>query len=249
MIALSVNINKVALIRNSRPGNNPDLVDYALRCIQVGAQGITVHPRPDQRHIRAQDCLALKQAIDVEFNIEGNPFAGYTVSNRADVNDYPGFMEIVRQTLPEQCTLVPDSNNQLTSDHGFDLKKGCNGLQDIITELKGLGCRVSLFMGTDHEQLELAQQIGADRVEFYTGPYAESENLAASFLLYKKAAEHALAQGLEINAGHDLNLHNLPTFSKLPGLKEVSIGHALTVDALHLGLELTMQKYLEALKA
>lgn len=248
MIALSVNINKVALIRNSRPGNNPDLVQYALSCIEAGAHGITVHPRPDQRHIRAEDCLALKQAIDVEFNIEGNPFADFTASTRKDVSDYPGFMSIVRQSRPEQCTLVPDNNSQLTSDHGFDLKQNCNALQDVISELKSMNCRVSLFMGTEHDQLALASQIGADRVEFYTGPYAEAVNRQESFLTYKHAAEYALTQGLEINAGHDLNLDNLPLFSGLPGLKEVSIGHALTVDALQLGLDRCIKRYIEALR-
>ncbi len=246
MIALSVNINKIALIRNSRPGNNPDLVEYALKCIELGANGITVHPRPDQRHIRAQDCYDLKQAItNVELNIEGNPFAEFMVSDRDDTSDYPGFMALVRDIKPEQCTLVPDSNAQLTSDHGFDLKQDNNALVDIIDELKALGCRVSLFMDTDTEQLALAKQIGADRVEFYTGPYAASKDLKTSFNTYQKAAEYALSIGLGINAGHDLNLDNLPLFSQLPGLAEVSIGHAITVDALHLGLEKTLAAYLQ----
>ena len=206
-----------------------------------------MHPRPDQRHIRAQDCLRLKNAIDVEFNIEGNPFAGFMPSNRDDVCDYPGFMDIVKASHPAQCTLVPDNNSQLTSDHGFDLKHDSNALQDVISELKKLNCRISLFMDTDHEQLTLAKEIGADRVEFYTGPYADAKDQAQSFSTYKAAAEHALSEGLEINAGHDLNLDNLPLFSQLPGLKEVSIGHAITVDALHYGLNNTIQRYLNCL--
>ncbi len=245
MIALSVNINKIALIRNSRPGDNPNLLDYAQQCVDYGAHGITVHPRPDQRHIRAQDCAILKNALDVEFNIEGNPFAGFLSSNREDVTDYPGFMEIVRDVIPHQCTLVPDGEQQLTSDHGFDLKTDTNALQDIIEEIKSLGIRVSLFMDADCEQITLAKQIGADRIELYTGPYAESSDQQTIFLEYKKAAELALGLGLEINAGHDLNLDNLPLFSQLPGLKEVSIGHAITIDAIHYGLEETIKRYLK----
>lgn len=247
MIALSVNINKIALIRNSREGNNPDIIDYAKRCVAYGAQGITVHPRPDQRHIRAQDCLALKNALDVEFNIEGNPLALPMASDRHDVSDYPGFMQIIRDTLPAQATLVPDSNQQLTSDHGFDLRRADNQLIDCIKEIKKLGVRVSLFMDADCEQIGLAKQIGADRIEFYTGPYANAKNYAEAYLPYQQAAEHALSLELGINAGHDLNLDNLPYFSQLPGLLEVSIGHALTIDALNYGLENTITRYLNAL--
>ena len=249
MIALSVNINKIALIRNSRPGDNPNLLAYAQDCIRYGAHGITIHPRPDQRHIRASDCAILKNHIgNVELNIEGNPFAGFAASTRDDVSDYPGFMAIVEEVLPAQCTLVPDSNRQLTSDHGFDLKQDTNALQDIIARLKQKGMRVSLFMDADCEQISLAQQIGADRIELYTGPYAWSDNPEASFSVYCQAAEHAKSLGLGINAGHDLNLQNLPRFSRLPGLLEVSIGHALTIDSLHYGLEDTIKRYLEALK-
>ena len=249
MAALSVNINKIALLRNSRPGNYPDIIDYARQCIAFGAQGITVHPRPDQRHIRAQDCLALKHTIgDVELNIEGNPMAAYMASSREDVSDYPGFMEIIRKVRPQQATLVPDNNSQLTSDHGFDLRQPDNALQDIISELKDLGIRVSLFLDTDCQQVALARQIGADRIEFYTGPYAHADNKKSAFADYCKAAECALAEGLGINAGHDLNLDNLGLFATLPGLLEVSIGHALTVDALHLGLEQTIHCYLQLLQ-
>ena len=248
MIQLSVNINKIALIRNSRPGNNPDLLSYAQQCVAYGAHGITVHPRPDQRHIRAQDCQQLKDNLDVEFNIEGNPFAGFTASNREDVSDYPGFMDIVANVKPEQCTLVPDNNTQLTSDHGFDLKNNTNQLQDIIEQLKQQNIRVSLFMDANCEQIKLAKAIGADRVELYTGPYAESDCLETSFKHYKLAAETALKEGLGVNAGHDLNLNNLPIFSQLPGLAEVSIGHAITVDALQHGLENTIHRYLNAIQ-
>lgn len=248
MIALSVNINKIALIRNSRPGNYPDVVDYACRCVAAGAHGITVHPRPDQRHIRAADCQQLKQALDVEFNIEGNPFAGFMASGRDDVGDYPGFMEIVRHVRPAQATLVPDDNSQLTSDHGFDLRRCDHRLSDIIAELKALGIRVSLFMDADCEQIALAGQMGADRIELYTGPYAHAGNADAIFSRYRQAAECALQQGLGINAGHDLNLANLGLFASLPGLQEVSIGHALTVDALHYGLDETVRRYLQLLQ-
>lgn len=248
MIALSVNINKIALIRNSRPGNSPDIVDYAKQCIALGANGITVHPRPDQRHIRAQDCLPLKQAIEQEFNIEGNPLAGFMASDRDDVEDYPGFMQIIRDVLPEQATLVPDSTQQLTSDHGFDLRQASNALIDCIAEIKSLGIRVSLFMDPDVEQIALAQQIGADRIELYTGPFAHASNLAQAFIPYQQAAEFALEQGLGINAGHDLSLDNLAIFAQLPGLLEVSIGHALTIDSLKYGLENTLQRYLQLLR-
>jgi pyridoxine 5-phosphate synthase len=247
MVALSVNINKIALIRNSRLGDNPNLLTYAQHCIEFGAHGITVHPRPDQRHIRAQDCAILKKALSVELNIEGNPYAGFMASQREDVSDYPGFMAIVKDVLPAQCTLVPDSNQQLTSDHGFNLKSDTNALQDIIETIKSLGIRVSLFMDPDCEQISLAQQIGADRIELYTGPYADSHDKACAFHIYKTAAEHALTLDLGINAGHDLNLDNLPLFAKLPGLQEVSIGHALTIDALHFGLQDTIRRYLSTL--
>ncbi len=250
MICLSVNINKIALIRNSREGNNPDLVDYALRCIQYGAQGITVHPRPDQRHIRASDCLSLKKAIQgtVEFNIEGNPLAPATPSNRDDVSDYPGFIELVRESQPEQCTLVPDSDQQLTSDHGFDLRGDNSQLKEMIDEIKQIGSRVSLFMDPDIEQISKAAEVGADRIELYTGPYAWSTDFQQSFKAYDQAAKHAQSLGLGINAGHDLNLDNLGVFKALSGLQEVSIGHALTIDSLDMGLETAIQAYLQALR-
>lgn len=247
MIALSVNVNKIALIRNSRKGDNPNLLEYARQCVAFGADGITVHPRPDQRHIRASDCAVLKNGLDVELNIEGNPFAGFSPSDRDDVADYPGFMEIIREVLPHQCTLVPDSTQQLTSDHGFDLRQDSAKLEEIIAEIRSLGIRVSLFMDPDSEQISLARKIGADRIELYTGPYAQSREKHRVFEIYKTAAVHALNEGLGINAGHDLNLENLPLFSQLPGLGEVSIGHAITIDALHWGLEKTIQLYLKSL--
>ena len=246
-IALSVNINKIALLRNSREGNHPDLIAYAKRCIELGAAGITVHPRPDQRHIRASDIAPLKVLLDqypnVEFNIEGNPFAPAQGS-------YPGFIELVSQHIPHQCTLVPDTDSQLTSDHGFDLTQSGDALRPIIAQLKALGIRVSLFMDPDLEQITLAANIGADRIELYTGPYAWADGAVREQLLaeHQAAAKHAASLGLGVNAGHDLNLDNLPAYAAaLPELQEVSIGHALTVDALEMGLATTLRAYQHAL--
>ena len=262
-IALSININKIALIRNSREGNNPDLIAYADRCIMAGAQGITVHPRPDQRHIKHDDCYPLKALIEekrktpkhstLEFNIEGNPFAGPEKALRKDFTDYPGFMAILQKARPDQTTFVPDTNKQLTSDHGFDLTQNYDELFDLIQMSKEQGIRVSLFMDPNLKQIDLAKKIGADRIELYTGPFAETfivdqEQAKASFKRYDQAAKHAVAIGLGVNAGHDLNLENLPLFSQLHGLAEVSIGHALTIDSLEYGLNETIQKYLEALQ-
>lgn len=251
MIALSVNLNKIALIRNSRDTCNPDVVEHAHMCIQAGADGITVHPRPDQRHIRAQDCFQLEQAIDVEFNIEGNPLAPARASDRPGVSDYPGFMELVKAVRPAQCTLVPDGDAQLTSDHGFDLHQDGDRVAPLITELKAMGIRTSLFMDPDPEQIRLAAQAGADRIELYTESYARAcstgRDTDAVFQRFVVAAEAAAEEGLGINAGHDLDLSNLPRFAKLPGLLEVSIGHALTVDAIRMGLEQTIAAYQLAL--
>lgn len=251
MVALSVNINKIALLRNSRAGNFPDLLEHARQCIAWGADGITVHPRPDQRHIRADDIPALKNLLQqypaIEFNIEGNPFAPARDS-------YPGFMALVEQARPQQCTLVPDGDSQLTSDHGFDLTRDGERLRPVIAQLQAWGCRVSLFMDPDCAQISLAKAIGADRIELYTGPYAEvfaqgdSAAIARSLEQHATACAHADALGLGVNAGHDLNLHNLPALVQaLPALAEVSIGHALTVDALHLGLQATLAAYRAAL--
>jgi pyridoxine 5-phosphate synthase len=251
MVALSVNINKIALIRNSREGNYPDLLDHAKKCVDFGAAGITVHPRPDQRHIRAADIPLLQTWLnglpDVEFNIEGNPFA-------AAEKDYPGFIDLVIASTPDQCTLVPDTTEQLTSDHGFDLKQQGEQLAPLIAKLKEKNIRVSLFMDPDPEQIRIAASIGADRIELYTGPFAASyqqnpDSIETQQLFSKhcKAAELARELDLGVNAGHDLNLHNLTLYKQLPFLEEVSIGHALTVDAIELGLHAAISAYLKVL--
>ncbi len=243
---LSVNLNKVALIRNSREGNYPSLETFGQICLDAGAEGLTVHPRPDQRHIRPDDVFILSDLVrqhpGIEFNIEGNP-------NAEAVGDYPGFMTLVRQTRPHQCTLVPDSNDQLTSDHGFDLTRSGEALRPVIEELQTLGCRVSLFMDPDLNQIDLAAAIGADRIELYTGPYAaahKARNSELHTLLddYRGATEHARKIGLGVNAGHDLNLENLEQFLHIPGIDEASIGHALTVDALTMGMANAVKAYL-----
>jgi pyridoxine 5-phosphate synthase len=251
MIALSVNLNKIALIRNSRDTAIPDVPQHARMCIAAGADGITVHPRPDQRHIRAQDCFDLAAMVDVEFNIEGNPMAGPRRSERAGVGDYPGFMALVREIRPAQCTLVPDAEHQLTSDHGFDLRRDGDRVAPLVEELQGLGIRTSLFIDPDPGQIRLAAQLGTDRIELYTERYARAfatgEALEATFRRFVEAAEVAAAEGLGLNAGHDLDLHNLPRFAAVPGLLEVSIGHALVVDAIRMGLAAAVAAYQRAL--
>ena len=251
MIALSVNLNKIALIRNSRDTTNPSVTEHARMCIAAGADGITVHPRPDQRHIRAQDCFELAAMLAVEFNIEGNPMAGPRRSDRTGVGDYPGFMELVREIRPAQCTLVPDGDDQLTSDHGFDLKRDGDTVAPLVADLKALGIRTSLFMDPEPEQIRLAAQIGADRIELYTERYArafaEDNELEEVFRQFVSAAETAAEEGLGLNAGHDLDLLNLPRFATVPGLLEVSIGHALTVDAIRMGLANAVAAYQRAL--
>ena len=251
MIALSVNLNKVALIRNSRDTTNPDVPQHAQMCIEAGADGITVHPRPDQRHIRASDCFDLAGMLAVEFNIEGNPMAGPRKSERPGVGDYPGFMELVREIRPAQCTLVPDGDNQLTSDHGFNLSRDGDQVAPLVEELKALGIRTSLFMDPDPEQIRLAAQVGTDRIELYTESYArackDQRDVEHVFKQFVEAAEVATDEGLGLNAGHDLDLHNLPRFATLPGLQEVSIGHALTVDAIRMGLASAVAAYQQAL--
>jgi pyridoxine 5-phosphate synthase len=244
MTSLSVNLNKIALIRNSRPGNYPSVTEHAGICIAAGADGITVHPRPDQRHIRPDDVRSLAALVGrhsgVEFNVEGNPFAGPQGS-------YPGYMALVEETVPHQCTLVPDTSDQLTSDHGFDLKTSAEKVEPVIARLRALGMRVSLFMDPDREQIRIARDIGADRIELYTGPYAEAwgdeQRLAPLFEHYYRAAEFAQNIGLGVNAGHDLNLENLGRMATVPGLLEVSIGHALTVDAIRMGLDNAVRAY------
>ena len=243
MTALSINLNKIALIRNSREGNYPNVVDHAQLCIDEGVEGITVHPRPDQRHIRPSDVRQLAALVAplaaVEFNVEGNPFA-------PALADYPGFIELVEETRPDQCTLVPDSDDQLTSDHGFDLNSAGEKLIPIIKRLKDQGMRVSLFMDPDLAQIKLAAEVGADRIELYTGPYAAAwgtEQLEAIFEQHRAAAALAASLGMGVNAGHDLNLDNLAKFASIPELQEVSIGHAFTMDSLAMGMSNAARAY------
>ena len=232
MTQLSVNVNKIATLRNARGGNVPNLVQVALDCERFGAQGITVHPRPDERHIRYQDVYDLKQVLTTEFNIEGNPI--------------PSFMELVGRVRPHQVTLVPDAPDALTSSAGWDVAANRSFLTEILTQLKEWGIRTSIFVGTDLRNLEAAAAIGTDRVELYTEPYAAlyAEDRERAIAPFVQAAEHALSLGLELNAGHDLSLENLAFFSSsIPRLSEVSIGHALISDALYLGLEETIRRY------
>ena len=243
---LSVNLNKIALIRNSRDTVIPSVVEAAEIAITAGAEGITVHPRPDQRHIRPSDVrdiaklLAQEKYSHIEFNIEGNPYAPAEASN-----GYPGFLALVAEVKPHQATLVPDDPTQLTSDHGWNLSGESNSLGKIIDKLKDQNIRVSLFMEPDQKQIERAAHIGTDRIEFYTGPYADAfPNHEEKLKQFIKSAEQAGELGLGINAGHDLNLDNLGMFcSEVPGVEEVSIGHAIITDALWMGLANTVQKY------
>ncbi len=247
-VALSVNLNKIALIRNSRDGNLPDVVEFGTLALDAGAAGITVHPRPDQRHIRPEDVTRLATLVanwpGAEFNIEGNPFA-------PPQGSYPGMLALVAHTRPHQVTLVPDTNDQLTSDHGFDLRTASAELEPVIARLREYDCRISLFMDPDRDQISRARDLGVERIELYTGPYAEHWHdpalMPGLFERYREAAEHATAIGLGVNAGHDLNLDNLPLFAGIPGLLEVSIGHALTVDALRLGMTQAVLAYRKAL--
>lgn len=237
MTKLSVNINKVATLRNARGGNNPDVEKVALDCEKFGAQGITVHPRPDERHIRYKDVLELKPILTTEFNIEGYPAGKFT--------------DLVLSVRPTQVTLVPDAPDQLTSNHGWDTKKNFSFLTDIVARFSQAGIRTSLFVDPIPEMLEYAAKAGADRVELYTGPYAEQyasgrEQAIAPFV---EAAKAARSLGLGLNGGHDLSLENLAYFhQQIPWVDEVSIGHALICDALYLGLHETIQRYLNCLK-
>ena len=261
MIALSVNLNKIALIRNSRDTTNPSVTEHARMAVAAGADGITVHPRPDQRHIRADDCHALAPLIagmthpaggPIEFNIEGNPFAPPRASERDEVGDYPGFLPLIQTLRPDQCTLVPDGDAQLTSDHGFDLKADGERLAPVIEQLQSWGVRVSLFMDPEPEQIRLAKQLGSDRIELYTETYAaacrQANEVERVFRQFYDAAAVASDVGLGINAGHDLDLNNLPRFAGIPGLQEVSIGHALTVDAIRMGFANAIAAYQAALR-
>lgn len=235
--ALSVNLNKVALVRNTRHLGIPSVTRAATLCLQAGAAGITVHPRPDQRHIRPHDVVDLHQLLtawpDREFNIEGNPFHN--------------LMDHVRALRPHQATFVPDSEGQFTSDHGWRLPQDALRLKPLIDECHALGVRVSLFMDAEAEQMAAAKAVGADRVELYTEPYAAAfggPEQAAQLARFRAAAQAALAAGLELNAGHDLNRDNLtPFLREVPGILEVSIGHALIADALELGYADTVRAY------
>ena len=238
MTRLSVNINKFATIRNARGGNNPDLIKVALDCERFGAQGITVHPRPDERHIRYEDVYQLKKNITSEFNIEGNPLE-------------QKFVDLVLATKPAQVTLVPDSSTQITSNHGWDTIQHQQFLKDIIQTFKQANIRVSIFINPDLAMISAAASTGTDRIELYTEHYAHHFNIDkhAAVKTYVASANLAHELGLGINAGHDLDLQNLAFLkNNIPQLAEVSIGHALVCDALYLGLENTIQLYLNQLK-
>ena len=266
MTALSVNVNKIAVLRNSRGHARPDPVVAARVAIEAGCQGITVHPRPDQRHIRIDDVARIgdmllcvhgaatsdrpgglrsrTNARSPQYNIEGNPFAPARGS-------YPGLVELVRGARPAQVTLVPDGDAQLTSDHGFNLRREAPRLAPLVRELKSLGCRVSLFVDADACDVELAADIGADRIEIYTEPYAQAfaaGDHAGALDACVRTAERARACGLGVNAGHDLDQKNLADLKRaIPYLAEVSIGHALITEALYDGLATTVRRYLEIL--
>ena len=242
MTVLSVNLNKVALLRNTRSIGIPSVIHAARIALGAGAQGITVHPRPDGRHVRAQDvrelAAMLRDRPGTEFNIEGNPFHG--------------LLEFVRDVRPAQCTLVPDETGAFTSDHGWDLGSDGERLKPVIAQIKALGVRVSLFMDPVAEAMTAAAGLGADRIELYTEPYAQAFGTAeqgAVLERYAEAAHAAQRSSLGVNAGHDLNLRNLPVFLRsVPKVLEVSIGHALISDALELGLPEAVRRYLEAIR-
>lgn len=242
MTALSVNLNKVALVRNTRNLGIPSVTRLAQIALEAGADGITVHPRPDARHIRALDVHELAALMKAwpacEFNIEGNPFHN--------------LMDFVRAVRPHQCTFVPDETGQATSDHGWDLARDGERVRPFIEEARALGVRVSLFMDPSPEAMSLARALGADRIELYTEPYAQLFGTGAQsteLARYKAAAEAALASGLGVNAGHDLNRDNLaPFLATVPGVQEVSIGHALTADALEFGMSRTVGLYLAEIR-
>lgn len=237
MTKLSVNINKVATIRNARGGNNPDVLKVAVDCEKFGAQGITVHPRPDERHIRYQDVREIKPLITTEFNIEGNPIDKY--------------IKLVLEVKPTQVTLVPDADNQITSNHGWDTVANKGFLTDVIGQFKEAGIRTSIFVDAEPKMVEAARMCGTDRIELYTEPYAAGyeANREEAIKPFVEAAEVAREVGLGLNAGHDLSLQNLTYFHQyIPWLDEVSIGHALICDALYFGLEDTIKRYLACLK-
>jgi pyridoxine 5-phosphate synthase len=244
MTNLSVNVNKIAWLRNARNGDIPNLKQLCEVILGSGSSGITVHPRPDLRHITpkdVKDLATLTNKYSKELNIEGNPFSKKS-------STYDGFIELIKIIKPTQCTLVPDMDNQITSDHGWDLTDDTSYLEECIDVIKGLGCRVSLFLDPQINQIEKAKKIGADRVELYTGPYAkayELDNFNNRVLEdYKRACKRAIELELDVNAGHDLNLKNLKKFLTINEISEVSIGQALISDALIYGLENTIKKYL-----
>jgi len=237
MTALSVNLNKLALLRNSRGRNFPDLLSFAERFISLGVQGITIHPRPDERHIKRQDAYALAGFLsaypEVEYNIEGNPS--------------PQFMQLIRDTRPAQCTLVPDADNQLTSDHGWDCIGQADILRPLIRGIKDQGIRCAIFLDPDPEQAKAAAELGADRIELYTEGYAEAfhtPDKSRVLAQYRETAAIARSCGLGVNAGHDLDLQNLAEFLTIPDILEVSIGHALMVECLELGMTTVVTHYL-----
>lgn len=237
MTKLSVNINKIATIRNSRGGNNPNLIQVAKDCERFGAEGITVHPRPDERHIRYDDVLQLKEIVTTELNIEGNP------DER--------LLQLIRESRPHQVTLVPDEPGAITSNAGWDTLKHRDYLTDLIAEFKSMDIRTSIFLDPDPKFIDAAAHTGTDRIELYTEAYATNylKNKEEAIKSFVETAEEAVKVGLDLNAGHDLDLENLAYFyQNIKGLKEVSIGHALVCDSLYMGLENTIQLYLRQLK-
>lgn len=243
MTALSVNLNKIAVLRNSRGGGEPDVLKAGAACLDAGAHGLTVHPRPDARHIRSDDVHALGalcRARGVEFNVEGNPFAPPRPG-------YPGLLALCEAVRPAQVTLVPDGDGQLTSDHGFDFARDGAALRPLVAAFKALGCRVSVFVDVGDPVVTKAAAVGADRVELYTGPYAEAFATGQPEVALRAAAEtarQAQSAGLQVNAGHDLSQANLGAFlAHVPEVAEVSIGHALIGEALYAGLAATVQSY------
>lgn len=238
---LSVNLNKIALLRNARGRDFPNVAAFANKAIECGAGGITLHPRPDQRHARYSDVFEMKGLVDgydgIELNIEGNP--------------EPEFMDVVLKVVPHQCTLVPDAPDQVTSDHGWDLETQRERLVPIVGRLRSAGIRVSLFMDPVPSQIALAEGLGAERIELYTEEYAETYSTpghAEVFEKYRDAASRAHGLGLQLNAGHDLNLENLGKFLTIDGIREVSIGHAIIVESLEFGFEKTIRKYMEIIR-
>lgn len=247
MTLLSVNLNKIAVLRNSRGGTEPSIATAAQTCIEAGCGGLTVHPRPDMRHVTPDDVRTLAGLLRgrVEYNIEGNPFAGPRGA-------YPGLLALCREVKPTQVTLVPDGDGQITSDHGFDLTQDIETLKPIVAAFREIGCRVSVFVDAGGAGFEEAKAIGVQRIELYTGPYAEAfheGDARAELESFADTARRAQQAGLAVNAGHDLSQANLGTFkAAIPGLAEVSIGHALIGEALYQGLANTVRAYLDILK-